>query len=273
MESIAERQEAPRISRHEAYINAMTTYNYPSYQPKSGYMTDKIRNNYITTAVEDRLLPVNAHRMEHIISLNAPNDPVKPIQFWQLYSVLGTERIVAIMRRFYERVYNDEHWFKSVFMRVASKERHIQTQSAMWIDVMGGGQQYHGGEFRLNFHHTHNAMELMNGKGAERWASLMKKTLDEDDIDFTDDARVRPAINTFLTYFMNKYAADFNFDTRSVFGETNGRLVRRINFMNMTSDAVEALDEQELIDELSTRGIDVSAYKNKQALVDKALSL
>lgn len=251
----------------------MNTFNYPSYQPESGYMTDNIRSKYIASAMEDKLLPANAHRMEHVVSLNASNDPSKPIQFWQLYSVLGVERIVTILSRFYERVYNDEPWFTSVFVRVASKERHIQTQSAMWIDVMGGGQQYHGGEFRLNFHHTHNAMELMNGKGAERWISLMKKTLDEDDLDFTDDMRVRPAINTFLTYFMGKYADDFKFDTVVDFGETNPRLVRRINFMNMTSDAVEALDEQELIDELTTRGIDVSDYNNKQALIDKALSL
>lgn len=251
----------------------MNTFNYPSYQPQNGYMTDTIRNKYIKKAVADQLLPADSHRMEHIISLNASNDPGKPIQFWQLYSVLGSERILAIVSRFYERVYNDELWFRSVFMRVASKERHIQTQSAMWIDVMGGGQQYHGGEFRLNFHHTHNAMELMNSKGAERWVLLMTQTLNEDNIDFTSDARVRPAINTFLTYFMSKYADDFKFDNRAVFGETNSKLVRRINFFNMTSDAIEALDERELIDELTTRGIDTSAYNTKKALVDKALSL
>jgi len=38
----------------------------------------------------------------------------------------------------------------------------------MWIDVMGGGFFYQGGEYRLNFHHTHNAFELMNEKGAQR---------------------------------------------------------------------------------------------------------
>lgn len=251
----------------------MNTYNYPSFQPQSGYLTDTIRSKYISAAIEDKLLPVNAHRIDYIVSLNASNEPNRPIQFWQLYSVLGAQRILAIMSRFYERVYNDEQWFKSVFERVASKERHIQTQAAMWMDVMGGGHQYHGGEFRLNFHHTHNAMELMNEKGAERWVSLMVKTLDEPDIDLTDDARVRPAINTFLNYFMNKYAADFKFENRSAFGETNPRLLRRVNFMNMTSEAVEALEEEELIHELEARGIDVSAFENKQALVNKALSL
>ena len=48
----------------------------------------------------------------------------------------------------------------------------------MWLDVMGGGLKYHGAEFRLNFHHQHNAFQLMNEKGAERWIKLMVETLD-----------------------------------------------------------------------------------------------
>ncbi|MFK7853969.1 MAG: hypothetical protein AB8B79_07650 [Granulosicoccus sp.] len=251
----------------------MNTHDYPSFKTQSGYLTDTIRNKYLSAAIEDKLLPVNADRIDFIVSLNASKEPSRPIQFWQLFSVLGAQRILAIMRRFYERVYNDEQWFKSVFVRVASKERHIQTQAAMWMDVMGGGHQYHGGEFRLNFHHTHNAMELMNEKGAERWISLMVKTLNEPDLDLTDDTRVRPAINTFLNFFMNKYATDFKFENRSSFGETNPRLLRRVNFMNMSSDAVEALEDEVLRHELEARGIDVNAFKDRQALVNKALSL
>ena len=48
---------------------------------------------------------------------------------------------------------------------------------------------------------------------------------------------------------------------------------RRINFMNMTIQQVEALSEQELADELKIRGIDVVQLDGKQALVNKALSL
>lgn len=251
----------------------MTNFNYPTYPPQSGYMTDTIRTKYIGIAMTKKLLPANAHRMDTVISLTAPNDTTKPIQFWQLYSVLGSERIVDIVSRFYEHVYRDEHWFTSVFSRISGKEHHIQTQSSMWVDVMGGGQHYHGGEFRLNFHHTHNAMELMNDKGAERWVSLMVKTLNERGVDYTEDSRVRPAINTFLGHFISKYATDFGFQDQAVFGETNPPLKRRINFLNMTSDAIEALPEQDLRDELANRGIDVSTYKDKQALVNKALSL
>ena len=43
--------------------------------------------------------------------------------------------------------------------------------------------------------------------------------------------------------------------------------------MNMSSDQVEALTEDELIGELEARGIDVRDMKDKQTLVNKALSL
>ena len=243
------------------------------YSPENGYLTEKIRLQYINYAVDKNLLPHNAHRMCDIISLTAEQDKTKPIQFWQLYSVLGRTRIVSIVSRFYRRVFEDEAWFASVFERVASKERHVKTQSSMWIDVMGGGLQYHGGEFRLNFHHTHNALELMNERGATRWIELMVDTLNDPDVDYTDDERVRPAINTFLDFFVGKYAKDFNFEVKSVFGEINPPLKRRINFMNMTIQQVEALSEQELADELKIRGIDVVQLDGKQALVNKALSL
>ena len=251
----------------------MKNYDYPDFAPESGYLTDKIRTQYIDSAIAKKLLPVSAHRMAPVLSLSASNDPAKPIQIWQLYSVLGPQRIQAIVRQFYKHVFNDEHWFTSVFARISSEERHSLTQASMWIDVMGGGHQYHGGEYRLNFHHTHNAFELMNDRGAKRWVELMVKTLDEPDIDFTDDARVGPAINTFLEYFMGKYSADFNFDDCSAFGETNATLKRRINFLNLSSDDIEALSEDELKDEFVARGIDIVNYDTKQALVNKALSL
>jgi len=86
---------------------------------------------------------------------------------------------------------------------------------------MGGGLAYHGAEFRLNFHHTHNAAALMNDKGAARWVKLMLDTLNDPTLDLTDDPRVRPAINTFLAHFFSKYADDFNFADNVVFGDTN----------------------------------------------------
>jgi hypothetical protein len=43
-----------------------------------------------------------------------------------------------------------------------------------------------------------------NERGAKRWAELMAQTLNETEVDFTEDVRVRPAANTFLGYFMSR---------------------------------------------------------------------
>ena len=247
--------------------------NYPHHATANGYLTEKIRSKYIQYAIKSQLLPENAHRIPHIISLTASDDLNTPIQFWQLYSVLGQQRITAIVRNFYQRVFADEQWFTSVFERVGGLEHHTRTQSSMWIDVMGGGLAYHGGEYRLSFHHTHNAMQLMNNKGALQWVNLMVDTLNDPVIDMTDDPRVRPAINTFLSYFLSKYAEEFGFSIEEHFGTINQPVIRKINFMNMTSDAIEALTERELRDALQVRGVDVSQYEEKQELVNHALRL
>jgi len=251
----------------------MTHIDLPKFPTRHGYMSEKTQQAFIEAAIEKDLLPVDAYRMAEVVSLTAPGDRTKPIQFWQLFSVLGQEPIVGIVQRFYERVFKDEPWFTSVFEQVGPLNHHIRTQASMWVDVMGGGPYYHGGEFRLSFHHTHNAMALMNDKGAERWVTLMRETLDTSTDLMTDDPRVRISINTFLTHFMSKYADEFAFEDRHIFGETNPPLNRRINFMKLTNETVEALSERDLREALTEQGVDVSQYPTKQALVDKALSI
>jgi len=236
-------------------------------------MSESIQRKYISAAIAQKVLPRDGHRMAQIISLVASNDGGKPIQFWQLYSVLGPQRIQAILKNFYSRVFEDEDWFRAVFARVGNVDHHIRTQSSMWIDVMGGGHAYHGAEFRLNFHHTHNALQVMNDQGAARWVKLMVDALDASGAHMTDDPRVRPAINTFLSFFFDKYADDFNFSKVRAFGEVNPPVLRKINFMNMTTQAIEALSEQDLREALTGRGVDVSDYTSKQSLVNKALQL
>ncbi len=236
-------------------------------------MTEKIQRDYIQSAVAKDLLPAEAHRMAEILSLTAPSEVSKPIQFWQLYSVLGQGSIVALVQSFYQRVFTQDDWFKSVFERVGGINHHINTQASMWIDVMGGGPYYHGAEYRLNIHHTHNAMQLMNEKGAELWSNLMLETLETSSHLSEADPRIRASINTFLSYFMGKYADEFTFENRSFFGETNPPYKRKINFMKMTKQAIEALSETELSDALSERGVDVTKYQSKAAKVNKALML
>ena len=250
----------------------MTKIEHPKYPTRHGHMSEKVQRDYITSAIQKNLLPADAHRVAQIVSLSASNDLTAPIQFWQLYSVLGQDPIVKIVENFYERVFADEEWFTSVFSRVGKIDRHINTQAAMWIDVMGGGPYYHGGEFRLNFHHTHNAVQLMNSKGAERWSKLMLDALN-DSANFMGDPRIRRSINTFLAHFMAKYSQDFAFENRSYFGETNPPFKRKINFLRMTTEAIEALSESEISDALAERGVDVTKYQGKKALVSKALML
>lgn len=251
----------------------MTKSAYPNYPTRHGYMSEKIQKDYITSAIKKDVLPKDAHRLAQIVSLKASSDLAKPIQFWQLYSVLGQDRIVEIVANFYERVFADEDWFTSVFARVGGIGHHVNTQAAMWIDVMGGGPYYHGGEYRLNFHHTHNAIQLMNEKGAKRWSQLMLDTLDDSTQHMTDDPRVRPSINTFLDHFMGKYSQEFAFENHSVFGATNPPVKPKVNFLRMTSEAIEALTETELVDALEKQGVDVSKYNGKEDLVNKALML
>ena len=89
----------------------------------------------------------------------------------------------------------------------------------------------------------------------------------------TDDPRIRTSINTFLSFFMGKYADEFAFENRSFFGDTNGPYKQKINFMKMTEQAIEALSETELDDALSKRGVDITRYKGKAAKVNKALMM
>ena len=201
--------------------NTLRELKYPIYRTEYGYLTETIQQKYITWAMAAKLLPKGAHQMPEILSLKAPNDAKKPIQFWQLYSVLGQDPIVSIVGNFYQLVFADEQWFSNVFARVGDINHHIGTQASMWLDVMGGGPYYHGAEYRLNFHHTHNAHMLMDEKGAKRWAKLMTKALKSSQHFMTDDPRVQRSINTFLTYFFTKYANDFNFKNHEIFGETN----------------------------------------------------
>lgn len=208
-----------------AGVMRMSEFSYPLFPTQHGYMTKTAQRAYVAVAIEKGLLPADALRNGDIMSLKASNDPAVPIQFWQLFSVLGPDPIVAIVQRFYEHVFQDEAWFTSVFARVGGIEHHTVTQASMWADSMGGGPYYHGADFRLSFHHTHNAMALMNDRGAQRWVSLMVRTLGESADLMTGDVRVRIAINTFLTHFLGKYAVEFGLGSVGAFGETNAALV------------------------------------------------
>jgi hypothetical protein len=73
---------------------------------------------------------------------------------------------------------------------------------------------------------------------------------------------------------MEKYAADFGFKTHTLFGPTNPAIKRKLNFLNMTDAAIEALSEDELRGGLEGRkGVTISAHTNINELIQKAKSL
>jgi len=153
-------------------------------------------------------------------SLQANLDPDEPLYFWQLYSLLGRDKIVGIVQAFYKRVYadDDEQWLRAAFVSIRpSMNHHVETQASFWIDAFGGGRQYHGAEHRLAFHHSQKeVLAVMNADGARRWMHHMALTLNED-IDFSqEDPRVKPCLVDFLETRMRKYALahGWEFDPR-----------------------------------------------------------
>ena len=62
----------------------------------------------------------------------------------------------------------------------------------------------------------------------------------------------------FSLTFFGKYARDFGFENLETFGDINPPLKRKINFINMTSDAIEAQSEDELSEALIGRSVDVT---------------
>ena len=97
----------------------MPNPSYPAYTPSHGYMTEKIQQKYIAAAIKDKKLPENAHRMPEILTLNASVNPSKPLQFWQLYSVLSEKRIVRIVQNFYQRSIETTLGFGLFLLRLA----------------------------------------------------------------------------------------------------------------------------------------------------------
>ena len=115
----------------------MAVFSYPNFKTQHGYMTKTAQTGYVGNAMDAGLLPSDTMRRADLVTLNAPNDPSQLIRFWQLFSVLCPDLIVAIVESFYEHVFADEPWFTSVFKRVGGVEHLTMTPVSMWADVMG----------------------------------------------------------------------------------------------------------------------------------------
>eukprot|EP00283_Hemiselmis_rufescens_P003221 CAMPEP_0173431114 /NCGR_PEP_ID=MMETSP1357-20121228/9347_1 /TAXON_ID=77926 /ORGANISM="Hemiselmis rufescens, Strain PCC563" /LENGTH=304 /DNA_ID=CAMNT_0014395553 /DNA_START=34 /DNA_END=948 /DNA_ORIENTATION=- len=172
---------------------------FPTHQ---GYVTENARMYWC----EERLGTFEGVPEE----LDAVTDYEKPLYHWQLFSVLGEARILALVTAFYDYVYSDPNaWFRKAFTEATSKEMAIFSQSTFWLDAFGGGMKYPGGYHRSRNKHGF-IKEHMTTKAAVRWIELMRLTLDNADLG--PDPRVRGVLEDFVEVHMLKYASQFGFD-------------------------------------------------------------
>ena len=210
---------ARAAARHTT--STSTSFRTKRHATFLGYATDGFRQRYLDREIAAKRLPAEALRHPKVMSLEASLDPSDTLYFWQLFSVMGTGRIKTLVQQFYVRIFADrETWFQRAFADIAPLDHHVATQSAMWCDVLGGGRHYHGGEYRLSFHHQHNAMRVMTQAGAERWSMHMLDTLCAPSADLTSDLRVKGALLEFLRLAMDKYAIEFRFDSKYLLLDT-----------------------------------------------------
>lgn len=180
--------------------------NYPNFIPNYGNLTEKIMKEYLLTYYYKDIL-----ENKEITSLVASNDITKPLYFWQLYSILGDIYIENLIRLFYTKLLNDKKnkWFSDEFIEIGSIEYHVNGQKKFWLDIMGCGEYYTGGEKKLyNYHKL--VKNIMTSEGSKVWMYHMKSALDE--LEYDKDKRVRKCIDVFLNHFMIKYAIEFDFN-------------------------------------------------------------
>ena len=191
----------------------MKDNNYPNFEPSLGNLTHKIRKDFIEHSIQNNTLPNDSFENEDIISLVASNDETKPIYFWQLYSIAGEDNIHVLIKTFYENIFSDSnsHWFRDEFFDSGPLEYHIRGQKRFWLDAMGAGKLYLGGEDRLYKKHK-LVKNIMTSKGARKWMYHMNETITEMDKYFKYDERILPCLTIFLDYFMEKYSIQFDFN-------------------------------------------------------------
>ena len=172
--------------------------------PSYGFTTRLMRDEYIRAG--------NIAPSSDVMTLNGHDNHSDTLYFWQLFSILGEDRIVDIITTFYADVLSDNQdtLFRETFKNSGTLEHHVKKQANFWIDVTGGGKRYPGGEARLEVHHD-NAKIIMNYKGASRWLHHMKNSIDAAEI---NDPRVVPCITEFINFFMDKYGKVYDFRAR-----------------------------------------------------------
>lgn len=187
------------------------------FKPEFGFLTKMFRDEFIIEQLVNKSIKIDD--LEHITSLNASENKTDPIYFWQLYNILGEAPIEFLITKFYKKVLNDNEapWFRDEFIDLGNLEHHVKGQANFWLDIMGGGQRYVGGQKLL--HNKHLLVKnIMTSRGAERWMKHMEDSLKEITIspEFKDK-RIFVCIYDFLDFFMNKYSIEFDFNFYNFF--------------------------------------------------------
>lgn len=180
----------------------------------AGSLTTSVRDDYIRQKLKKGAITELEAADSHTLSLHAGRDTTKPLFFWQLYSVLGMNRIIAVVSTFYKKVLSDEQapWFRDAFASAGDLMYHVRGQALFWADVMAGGVSYKGGLRRLMLKHRMSS-DVMTEIGAKRWMHHMAGTLAEHQAEFDAlDRRVIPCVLDFLEFFMDRYSAQFDFN-------------------------------------------------------------
>lgn len=188
-------------------------FNYPRFTPSEGNLTSIIQKEYIDNLIKNGKLPPDAFSNNQIISLIASNNIEDTVYFWQLYSIMGGKPIKVLIQKFYENIFNDdeEPWFRDEFVEIGDIDYHVDGQLRFWLDVMGGGKHYIGGEKKLHLKHK-LVKNIMTTEGANRWMKHMKDALVIFKKIKNLDIRIVNCIDEFLHFFMTKYSMEFDFN-------------------------------------------------------------
>jgi truncated hemoglobin YjbI len=246
----------------------------PRFRVKYGNMTRSVQEAFIALEIECGRMPAGSLLVEKIVSLEASDDPDDPLYFWQLYSIVGKQPVRKIAQNFYTRVFEDKEDddFRATFEKSSEKEYHVLLQTFMYLDCFGGGRYYAGEQARVDMHHKTAARNIMTRQGAEKWTRYMRASLD-DETEALDkiDPRVRPALNSFLKYFMDKYAGTFDFDSSDLhFGDAT---IPALSLKGRSEDSLEALTLSFLKLSLKAEEFDIPEHWDNAELLKLALTL
>ncbi|CAM9250679.1 unnamed protein product [Ectocarpus sp. 12 AP-2014] len=124
-------------------------------------------------------------------------DKVKPT----LFERLGQDTIEGISALFYDRVFDDEEWFRSIFS-ASTKREAVQNQADFLVERLGGPKLYtkrKGKHYRLI--HRHSPYDL-NPKSAARWLEHMEAAIDASDGVDAESKRLLIAYFSHMAFFL-----------------------------------------------------------------------